>query len=139
MRKATEELLHEIKYCEDIRSFFTENHDEFLDMPAEGFLQSKLVEKKLSVADVIRNSNHGEYIYKVFAGTRRPSRDILISISFGLSLDIAETQTLLRLAGTARLDPRCKRDTVILYAILKKMSLNYLNELLYDMGEKIYY
>ena len=138
MRKETMQLLHEIKSSEGIYCFFHDNQDEIFRESAHDFLLRKLQEKNLKVSDVINQSENGDYIYKVFAGTRRASRDILISIAFGLELDIEDTQMLLRLAGTARLDPRNRRDAVTLYVLLKGRNITDLNELLYDMQEELY-
>lgn len=138
MHKATEELLHEIEKTKDIYSFFEENNQELLDMTAKGYLDKMLQEKGLAVSDVIKRSEHGDYIYKVFAGTRKASRDILVAIAFGLSMSVEEIQMLLRLSGTARLDPRNRRDAVTLYALSKKRELTYLNDLLFDMNEATY-
>ena len=138
MRRETNELLNKIEKSESIHSFLSEHSDELLQESAGEYLNRKLGEKNMSVADVIRGSEHGDYIYKVFSGTRRASRDILISIGFEMSMDVTELQMLLRLAGTSRLDPRSRRDAVTLHALMKKRDINYLNELLYDMGEMVY-
>lgn len=138
MRRETAELLNEIEKSRDIYSFLNERSSELLQESAGEYLNKKLSEKGLSVADVIRGSEHGDYIYKVFSGTRRASRDILISIGFGMSMNVDELQMLLRLAGTSRLDPRSRRDAVTLHVLMKKRDINYLNELLYDIGEMVY-
>jgi hypothetical protein len=77
-------------------------------------------------------------VCKVFAGTRRANRDILIATAFGMSMTADETQMLLRLAGTARLDPRVRRDAVTLHALIKKRRITYLNDILFDIGEPTY-
>ena len=130
--------MHEIEKNEDIRLFLHENRQEMLEESAHDFLSKKLHEKNMKISDVACKSKHTEYIYKVFAGTRRASRDILISIAFGLGLSADEAQMLLRLAGTARLDPRNRRDAITLYALLKGRDVIYLNELLYEIGEGLY-
>ena len=138
MRKETEELLHEIETNEDIRMYLDCNEEELLRESAMDFLNRKLHEKELSVSDVIKKSNNNAYLYKVFEGERRASRDILICIAFGLGLSIGDTQTLLRLSSTARLDPRNRRDAVTLYCISKSHDLDHLNELLFDIHENEY-
>lgn len=138
MRKETEESLHEIESSNDINSFLEDYSQELLRGSAHEFLNAKLCEKNLTIADVAKRSAHGDYVYKVFAGTRSPSRDILISIGFGMSMNVVEIQMLLRLSGTSRLDPRNRRDAVTLYALSKVQAITYLNDLLYDMGEGTY-
>lgn len=138
LRKETEALLHEIESSDDINSFLGDNSQELLYESASAYLNAKLCEKGLTIADVAKRSLHGGYVYKVFNGTKSPSRDILISIGFGMSMSVEEMQMLLRLSGTARLDPRKRRDAVTLYALLREQTITYLNDLLYDMGERTY-
>ncbi|MDR3331233.1 MAG: hypothetical protein LBT08_01265 [Synergistaceae bacterium] len=138
MKKSTKELLHEIASEENILSYLEKNEGDLLDETAEEYLRRKMLEKNLAVADIARRSSHGDYVYKVFSGRRRASRDILVAIAFGMSMTADETQTLLRLSGTARLDPRAPRDAVALHALLKKRDLMYLNDILFDMGEAVY-
>ena len=138
MRKNTDELLHEIARDESVIAFLTENTDEMLRETAVEYLARVAAEKGLSVADASDRSGRGDYVYKVFAGTRKASRDILVAIAFGMSMSAEETQTLLRLSGTARLDPRVRRDAVTLHALLKRRDISYLNELLFDLGERLY-
>ena len=138
MRKSTEELLHEIAADESVAAFLEKNSDEMLREAAGEYLVRIAAERGLSVAEAADRSGRGDYVYKVFAGTRRASRDILVAIAFGMSLGANETQTLLRLAGTARLDPRVRRDAVTLHALIKSRDISYLNEVLYDLGERLY-
>ena len=138
MRKDTNELLHEIERDESVIAFLAENADEMLCETTGEYLARVASEKGVSVADAANGSGRGDYVYKVFAGTRKASRDILVAIAFGMSMNAEETQTLLRLSGTARLDPRARRDAVTLHALLKRRDIAYLNELLYDLGERLY-
>ncbi len=48
-----------------------------------------------------------------------------------------ETQTMLRIASQARLDPRKQRDAVFLYALLHHLSVVQVNEILFDMGDSV--
>ena len=52
-----------------------------------------------------------------------------------LSLD--EIQMLLRVAKFASLDPRDRRDSIILYALNSDFMIEKINELLEEMGENI--
>ncbi|MEA4896787.1 MAG: hypothetical protein VB067_11785 [Christensenellaceae bacterium] len=75
------------------------------------------------------------YVYKVFAGKRKASRDILLAIALGMGLTLAEAQLLLRIAQTAQLDPRNRRDSVIIYALDRALTAEKANEVLYDVKE----
>ena len=133
----TKELLHRLSKATDVKEFIDENEKEFHNRSCTDFLNEILVQKKTSVSEVARNSGQGEYVYKVMRGERKASRDVLISIAVGLCLSLDETQHLLRISKWAILDPRDKRDSIIIYSINEKHTINQLNDLLYDMEQGI--
>lgn len=136
MKKSTEELLNLIQKASDIEYYIKENESEMLSLSLDVYLSKLLEEKNLKIADVMAKSEQGDYIYKVFKNQRKASRDILISIAIGMELDINQAQKLLRISKNARLDPREKRDSVIIYAITNNISVCELNDILYDIGER---
>lgn len=131
--KTTKELLGEIKNSNNILDYFAENREEMqLDSLPE-YLEGWLKAKSLTKADVVRRSNLNKaYVYQIFLGKKYPSRDKVIALAFGLGLDAAETQTLLKQAGYRELYPRDPRDALLLLAVEKNMSIIDANELLYD-------
>ncbi len=131
--KTTDELVHEIQESKNILNYFENNRSEMqLDSLPE-YLDSWLKEKGLSRADVVRGSNLNKaYVYQIFSGKKYPSRDKVISLSFGLKLTPQETQILLKQAGYRELYPRDPRDALLLFAIGRKMDIIATNELLYD-------
>ena len=74
------------------------------------------------------------YGYQLFNGTRRPSRDKVIQLAFGLELDLPRTQELLGAAEKNALDPRRKRDAVFIFCIGKRMNLVDVQILLERLG-----
>lgn len=136
MKKSTEELLNLIQKASDIEYYIKENESEMLNISLDVYLSKLLEENNLKIADVMAKSEQGDYIYKVFKNQRKASRDILISIAIGMELDINQAQKLLRISKNARLDPREKRDSVIIYAITNNISVCELNDILYDIGER---
>lgn len=74
------------------------------------------------------------YGYQLFNGTRRPSRDKVIQLAFGLELDLPRTQELLGAAEKNALDPRRKRDAVFIFCIGKGMNLAEAQVLLDRLG-----
>lgn len=123
MASITEELLSELQKASDIDSFFINHNSDFLSITTHQYLNELLAIKGKSLTDVARNSGIGEYIYKIFGGSRKPSRDILISVSLGMELTLDETQLLLRISKFAVLDPRDRRDSIIIYAISGKKTV----------------
>ena len=130
MATITEELLIKLKSASDIESFFTEHKDQFLNKTTSEYLSELLNLRKLSLSVIAKNSGAGEYVYKIFNGSRKPSRDILISIAFSMNLALEEAQLLLRLSKFAILDSREERDSVILYGLTHGMTVFETDDLL---------
>lgn len=75
--------------------------------------------------------------HQILSGKRRPSRDKLLCLCFGLKLDSEQVQDLLRDCGYAVLYAKNRRDSIILFAFYRGMSLLELNEKLYEEGEAL--
>lgn len=129
----TKELLHRLSKSTDIKKFLDENEDEFINLNCVDFLNSIIAQKNITIASVAKKSGQGDYVYKVLNGERKPSRDVLISIAFGMQLSLDETQLLLRISKNAMLDPRDRRDSIIIYGINEKLSVDLINDLLFEM------
>lgn len=123
MKTITEDLLKELKNATDIEAFFESNRDKFINKTPHEYLEELLQIKNMSISAVARDSGAGEYAYKIFKGDRKPSRDILISIAFGMKLSLEETQLLLRISKFAVLDSREKRDSAIIYCLTHGLSV----------------
>ena len=77
-----------------------------------------LTQKGLKRAQVVEDSGVDKaYVYQIFNGSKNPSRDKLIAITFGMHLNEKETQRVLKLAGHSALYPRVARDALILFSI----------------------
>ena len=72
------------------------------------------------------------YVYQIFKGEKKPSRDKLIAIAFGLTLNVEETQRMLKLAGHSELYSRVGRDALILFCIHNGKDIKYTNDALYE-------
>ncbi len=132
----TKELLHHLSKAHNIGTFLSEFENEFHQLSCKEFINGIIQQKQLSIASIARKSGHGDYVYKVINGERTPSRDVLISIAIGMGLSFEETQLLLRIAKAATLDPRDRRDSVIIYGIQKQFNIDKLNDLLYEMQQQ---
>lgn len=130
----TTELLNRLSNATDIKQFIIENEDEFLRLSCADFLNDLAAQRSISVAEVSKKSGQGSYVYKVFQGERKPSRDVILGIAIGMCLSIDESQLLLRISKLATLDPRNKRDSVVLYAIKENLAIEQLNDLLFEMN-----
>ena len=132
----TQELLNRLETEDDIALFFKENEGEFLIINLRELLNELVAHKELKLSDIVRKSGQGDYVYKVFNGDRKPSRDILIGIAIGMNLTFKETQFVLRIAKQAALDPRDKRDSILIYSINTGLEYPKVNDLLSEMNEK---
>ncbi len=132
----TKELLNNLCMAEDIKAFIEDYGEEFLNISFPELLNQMSVQKGMNVAEVAKKSRQGDYVYKVFRGERTPSRDIVLAISVGMGLSLKETQLLLRVAKMAALDPRDKRDSILIYGLKEKLGVDRLNDLLYEIKEK---
>lgn len=131
--KSTEELKHEIKTVTDIGDYLSANREHLLRGSLSDHLHTLLSQKGLSRADVIRGSLLGRaYVYRIFAGQKIPSRDKLIALAFGMQLSDEETQKMLKLSGNRELYARDERDSLILFALQRNMTIIDTNGLLFD-------
>lgn len=135
MRKKTDDLMNEILFTNNISQYITSNQEEFLDTPLHIYLKQLLADSGLSVSQVVNRANKGEYIYQVFRGIKNSSRDVLISIALAVSLSVEETSQLLRNARMPVLDPRNRRDSILIFALNHRLTVSDTNDVLYEFHE----
>lgn len=88
------------------------------------YLMELLAQKGLKRAQVVEDSGVDKaFVYQIFNGSKRPSRDKLIAITFGMHLNEEETQRVLKIAGHSELYPRVPRDALILFSIQRGMDI----------------
>ena len=132
MKTITEELLKELTNASDIESFFDAYENKLMTQTTADYLNDMVKIKNIYISAIVRDSGVGEYVYKIFGGDRKPSRDILISIAFGMKLSLEETQMLLRISKFAILDSREKRDSIIIFGITHGLSVYQTDDMLED-------
>ena len=93
-------------------------------MHARGVTASKLI----SAAQIQRN-----YGYQILDGRRSPSRDKRQA----LKLELPETQRALTLTKNGQLYSKNKRDSILIFAFGKKLSVIDTNVLLEEMNEPV--
>ena len=104
--------------AESIASFLATNQDNMLYMTLSEYLMDLLRQRNLRRSD----------------GEKKPSRDKLIAITFGLHLPAEETQRTLKLGGYSELYARVARDAVILFAVSHEKDIWETDSLLHDNG-----
>ena len=122
----------------NIENFINTNKEDFIDIPLHLYLATLLKKYSISKNEAINNSAISQiYGYQIFSGKRpNPSRDKILQLIFGMSLNLEDSQRLLKLAGVSELYPRIKRDSIILFAINKGLTIEKCDELLFELGEK---
>ena len=92
-------------------------------------LHLELEKSGLTRAELLRRSNLNPiYGYQILSGKRRPSRETLLCLCFGLGLCADETQNLLLHAGYAQLYIRNPRDSILFFALNNGLSLLACNQ-----------
>lgn len=134
--KNTDDLLKDLESARNIDDYISSNKIHFADISLSDYLHKLLKEKNLKQADVIKRSGLQQtYACQIFAGTKNPTRDKVLCISFGMGLNLAETQQLLKSCNLPFLYAKHQRDSIIIFAINKKLNIMDTNTLLYERGE----
>ena len=138
MPKDTEELKDGLRQASGLESFLVDNQKEFRRYTLAEYLNHLLEEKRLSKADVVRESRlESVYGYHIFAGRKKnPSRNKVISLALAMKLAPEETQYLLYYAGAEQLYVRNPRDSILWYALDHHMSVLDTNIMLQKMSEE---
>lgn len=134
--KNTDELLKELSETNNITDYISNNEINFADFSLAEYLKKLLDEKQLTKAEVIRKSELSEiYAYQIFSGLKSPTHNKVLCLAFGMGLTVPETQQLLKSCNIPFLYAKHKRDSIIIFALNKGLSVVEANELLYDIGE----
>ena len=138
MPKDTDELKDGLRQASGLEGFLVDNPKEFRRYTLAEYLNQLLDEKRLSKADVVRESRlervYGDHI---FAGRKKnPSRNKVISLALAMKLAPEETQYLLYYAGAEQLYVRNPRDSILWYALDHHMSVLDTNIMLQKMSEQ---
>ena len=138
MPKDTEELKDGLRQASGLEGFLVDNQKEFRRYTLAEYLNHLLEEKRLSKADVVRESRlERVYGYHIFAGRKKNlSRNKVISLALAMKLAPEETQYLLYYAGAEQLYVRNPRDSILWYALDHHMSVLDTNIMLQKMSEE---
>lgn len=136
--KNTDQLLSEIKASDEIKIFLEENDEYIKNYTLVQYLDLLIKEKNLTKKEVINKSElNYTYGYQILNGTRKPTKDKLLQICFGMKATPQETNRILVLANAGGLYSKIRRDCVIIFALEKGLSLIETNELLDELNENI--
>lgn len=138
MRKSTSNLFGELQdeNC-DIDNYLSANPDSFVFDNINEFWENAIDRSGLSKSNIINKADFSYcYFYDVINGRKIPGKDKIIRLILTMHLGIDDCQEALRLSGRSGLYPRIKRDSIILFAINKGMTVYEASELLVKHGEE---
>lgn len=118
-----------IKYLESIKSYEALNYIDYFEVVRN----KKGIDKNKIVKDSGLNRT---YCYQMLNGTRKPGRDNALCLAIAAHFDLNETTTYLELLEHGILYSKNKRDSIIIYAINRQMSVQETNEMLFKQNEK---
>ena len=130
----TSTFMRQLFQTSDLPNFFRQNRQTMTIPALTEYLRQLCADRGLVPERVIRAASIDRtYGHQIFNGTRRPSRDKVLQLAFGLGVGVEETQRLLRLADRSPLYPKLRRDAVILYCLGRGRSLAETQEMLQSM------
>jgi hypothetical protein len=131
----TSSLLRRLFNTSDLEEFMENNADD-MNLPFFHVYITDLCSSQGKVPEqVIRQAAiERSYGHQLFNGTRKPSRDKVIQLAFGLELDLEGTQKLLQIAQKNPLYPKIKRDAAILYCINNQKDILETQSVLLNLG-----
>jgi len=115
---------------------FRERNADALGLPAfHEYITALCAEKDEVRERVIKRSGLDRvYGHQIFTGRYMPSRDKVIQLAFGFSLDVKGAQELLRIARKPELYPKVERDAAILFCLSHGKEFDKTQELLSELG-----
>ena len=124
--KETNDLMSRLNNISDDKTLsnFIKDVDGNYPLTFSEYIRKIMIDRGLYKIDISKLSLiDRSYTSQIIEGTRKPGRDKVLAIAIGLKLSIDETQKALKLAGLNELYPKSKRDSIIIYAINKKMNV----------------
>ncbi len=131
----TSALLHGLFKTHDLEKFMEYHADEMEILPFHAHITKickttgRVPEQVIKHAAIERTYGH-----QLFNGTRKPSRDKVIQLAFGLNLDLNGLQKLLQIAQKNSLYPKIKRDAAIIYCIDNQKDILETQSVLESLG-----
>ncbi|MBR4744710.1 MAG: hypothetical protein IK082_11075 [Oscillospiraceae bacterium] len=132
--KNTDEILKALSGFSDFRAFYEENAPALQSLSLSAALAEQLERRGLEKAAVIAKAEMSEvYAYQIFSGIRlHPARGKVLCLTLAMGMSFDETQTLLKRTGYPPLYAKDPFDCVVIYGILRGLSVVEVNALLYE-------
>ena len=133
--KSTRELQRRLFSAPSFDLFLQENAGG-LQTPRLCYYLAELCRTRgMKPVEVIRRAGLDRtYGHQLFSGIRKPSRDKLIQLMFGLGLSVEEAQALLKVAQKSLLYPKIMRDAAIMRCLYEGCTIDDLQALLQQLN-----
>lgn len=139
--KTTNDLLDELlENVSDERSLDEYLHriDTIEEKTFPEYFEMILKKNKKEKSEVIKEAQiERSFGYKILSGSKRATRDNLISLCIAAGCTVEELEKCLVLTGNNSLYSKNKRDSIIIYAISRGHSVLETNNLLSYKGEAV--
>ena len=134
--KTTDLMQEALEYSQRFSEFEAAYRQQYTTEDFLKFVETAIEAKGLSKANVINHANlERTYGYQILRGARKPSRDKLIQLAFGLQLNTEEAAKMFKLAGYLPMYPKIQREAAMLFCLNKGYTyidcLIFLDALLY--------
>ncbi len=137
--KDTGELLAEIKKSTEIKHFLAENDEDIKNLTLSEYLNILIEKKQVPKGEIIKKAElNYTYGYQMINGTRKPTKDKLLQLCFGLNATVEEANRILLIANAGGLYSKNRRDCIIIFALDKGLTLTQTNELLFELNEAVF-
>jgi transcriptional regulator with XRE-family HTH domain len=115
---------------EELDRYLNEIKDKYPN-DLSSYIKAILAHKNMSIADMQKKSGIDRtYIYQIMDGSKHPGRDKIIAIAIACEMSLPECQRALEISQEGILYAKSRRDSLVIYAINKKMSIMELNSIL---------
>lgn len=137
MAKTTTELLRELKRQSCSLPDYLSNHkDTFVVEDIKDFWEELITKKNYSKSNIINKSDFSYcYFYDVINGRKMPTKDKVVRLALAMKMSVDECQQALKISGRSALYPKVRRDSVLIYAIEKHLTIAQCDDLLTQHGE----
>lgn len=124
----------------DLDRFFAEHRLVRHEESIREVLEILLRERRMTKAELSKRACVSEsYLYEILSGRKRPSRDRMLCLCFGLGLSLEESQEVLRRCGYEKLFPKRKRDALLCRCLENGWDVLRTNEALFDENMQTLY
>ena len=109
------------------------------DRSFASWISDELARRGIKKNTVVRRSRLNQtFAYQIMAGMRRPSRDKLIQLCFGMRMNEVEACGLLERGGASALRRYDRRDVIVAFCLNRQLEVSACDDLLWGLGEETF-